>query len=180
LVLAITVGMPGIGRIIFAMKRLAASAVAFCGIAVALGQAQPATGALAGRVYALAKGSDIKPARMAHVFIASGDDQVTLQQNLDRALAKRLEDLKSNTDAQQACLAASVSIHEALKSGDSIQTLNTDEDGYFDATKLKAGTCMVVAMGSANGYQSVWYLTTTVIAGKRQKVKLPEPALACQ
>jgi len=103
-----------------------------------------------------------------------------LQQDLDSALARRLESIRSNTDTQEACLLASSSIHEALKGGSSIQTLNTNEDGYFELGKLKAGTYMVVVTGGANGYESVWYLTTTVTAGKRQKVKLSEPALACQ
>jgi len=162
------------------MKRHAALAGALLSITSGFGQAQPSTGTLAGRVFAIAKGGDTKPARMAHVFLASGDDQVTLQQNVDRALAKRLEDIKRNTDTQEACLVASISIHEALKSGSSIRTVDTDEDGSFDLSKLKAGTYIVVVIGSANGYQSVWYLTTTVTAGKRQKVKLSEPALACQ
>jgi len=162
------------------MKRHAASSVPLFVIAIAFGLAQPSTGTLAGRVFALAKGGDIKPARLAHVFIASGNDQIMLQQDLDSALARRLESIRSNTDTQEACLLASSSIHEALKGGSSIQTLNTNEDGYFELGKLKAGTYMVVVTGGANGYESVWYLTTIVTAGKRQKVKLSEPALACQ
>ncbi|HEY9140084.1 MAG TPA: carboxypeptidase-like regulatory domain-containing protein [Bryobacteraceae bacterium] len=149
-------------------------------LAIVVGQAQPLTGTLSGRVYAIAKGGDTKPARMADVFVASGDDQITLQQNIDRALAKRLEDIKNSSDAQEACLLASVSIHEAVKNGSNIQTVVTDEDGSFDLPKLKAGSYTVVVIGAANGSQSVWYLTTTVTAGKRQKVKLSEPVLACQ
>ncbi|MGD0666288.1 MAG: hypothetical protein ABSB23_01905 [Bryobacteraceae bacterium] len=162
------------------MKRHAAPSVLLFSLAIAVGQAQPSTGTLAGRVYAIAKGGDIKPARLAHVFVASGDDQAALQQNVDRALAKRLEDIKNNTDAQGACLIASMSIREAVKSGSNIQTVDTDEDGSFDLHKLTAGTCAIVVMGAANGYQSVWYLITTVTAGKRQKVKMSEPVLACE
>ncbi|MGB9455521.1 MAG: carboxypeptidase-like regulatory domain-containing protein [Bryobacteraceae bacterium] len=162
------------------MKRHAAPSVLLFSLAIVVGQAQPSTGTLAGRVYAIAKGGDIKPARLAHVFVATGDDQVALQQNVDRALAKRLEDIKNNTDAQGACVIASMSIHEAVKSGSGILTVDTDEDGSFDLPKLTAGAYAVVVMGTANGYQSVWYSTTTVTAGKRQKVKMSEPVLACE
>lgn len=162
------------------MKRHAAPSVLLFLIAIAFGRAQPATGTLSGRVFAIAKGGDIKPARMAHAFLASGDDQVTLQQSVDRALAKRLEDIKNNTDPQEACVIASMSVHEAAKSGLNIQTVDTDEDGSFDLHKLKAGNYTIVVTGTANGYQSVWYLTTAVTAGKRQKVKMSEPVLACE
>jgi len=162
------------------MKRHAASMAAPLAVAVALGLTQPSTGTLSGRVFALAKGGDIKPARIAQVFLASGDDQNTLQYELDKALKKRLDDIRSNTDAQESCLVASVSIHEALKGGTNLKTLHTDEDGNLEVTKLTPGSYLVVVMGGANGYQSVWYLATTVDAGKRTKVKLSEPALTCQ
>lgn len=161
------------------MNRRAGWSVVLFLVAVVIGQAESSTGTLSGRAYAIAKGGDTKPARMAEVFVASSDDQVTLQQNVDTALAKRLEDIKNKTDAQEACLLASVSIHEAVKSGSRIQNVITDEDGSFDLPKLKAGTYTVVVIGAANEYQSVWYLTTTVTAGKRQKIKLSEPVLAC-
>lgn len=162
------------------VKRHAIPSVVFSLIAIAVCQAQPSTGALTGRVFAIGKGGNIKPARLAHAFLASGDDQVMIQQHVDRALAERLEEIKHKTDAQQACLTASVTIQEALKSGSNIQTFSADEDGSFDLHKLRAGTYTIVAVGTANGYQSVWYLTTTVTAGKRQKVKLSEPVLACE
>ncbi|MFY9726203.1 MAG: carboxypeptidase-like regulatory domain-containing protein [Bryobacteraceae bacterium] len=162
------------------MRRHAARSAVLFSIAIVSCQAQPSTGTLSGRVFAVAKGGDIKPARMAHVSVATGDDQVILQQDVEAALAKRLEDIKNNTDAQGACLIASMSIHEAVKSGSGIRTVDTDENGSFDLPKLKAGTYAVVVMGTANGYQSVWYLITTVTAGKRQKVKMSEPVLACE
>ncbi len=162
------------------MKRRAARAAILFSIAIVSCHAQPSTGTLSGRVLTIAKGGDIKPARLAHVFLASGDDQVTLQQSVDRALAKRLDDIKNGTDPQEACVIASMSIHEAVKSGSNIQTVDTDEDGSFDLHKLTAGTYAIVVIGAANGYQSVWYSTTTVTAGKRQKVKMSEPVLACE
>jgi len=146
---------------------------------VAAGRAE-ATGTLEGRVFAVAAGGDIKPARIAHVFLAAGDDAVTLQESLEGALTKRREDVANNADTEQACLLASMSIFEAVKSDHSIRTSNTDEDGSFDLPKLKAGAYIVVVIGTANGFQSVWYQTAIVTAGKRQKVKLSEPALACQ
>jgi hypothetical protein len=162
------------------MKRHTAPSVLLFLLATALGQAQPSTGSLAGRVLAATKDGNSKPARLADVFLAAGDDQVTVQQNLDEALAKRAADIKNNTDARGACLLASISVHEALKVGSSIRTFNTDEEGSFDVSKLKPGTYTIVVMGIANGYQCVWCLTTTVTAGKRQKVKLSEPVLACE
>lgn len=155
------------------------SAVLFM-VAIAGGQAEPTTGTLTGRVFAIAKNGEAKPARIAPVYWATGADQVTLQQSVDAALAKRTEDVKSNTDPEQACLLAAMAVHEAVKSGSSIQTVNTDEEGTFDLPKLKAGTYTVVVIGAADGYQSVWYSTTTVAPGKRQKIKLSEPALACR
>jgi hypothetical protein len=168
------------GDIISAMKRCAASPVALLAIAVFCGQAQPSTGTLVGRVSTLAKGGETKPARLAHVFLAWGPDQVRLQDDVEKAAAKRREDVKNGADSQEACALASVSIHEAVDGVSGIQTVNTDEDGNFEFAKIKAGTYTVVVMGSAAGYESVWSLTTTVTAGKNQKVKLSEPALACQ
>lgn len=168
------------GDIISAMKRCAASPVALLAIAVICGQAQPSTGTLVGRVSALAKGGETKPARLAHVFLASGPDQARFQEDVDKAVAQRREDVKNGADSQEACALASSSIHEAVNGVSGMQTVNTDEDGNFEFAKIKAGTYAVVVMGSAAGYESVWSLTTTVTAGKRQKVKLSEPALACQ
>jgi len=148
--------------------------------AIVFGQAEPTTGTLVGRVFAIAKDGETKPARIAPVYVATGADRISLQQSVDAALAKRADDLKSNTDPEQACLLASMSVHEAVKSDSSIQTANTDEDGTFDLPKLKAGVYTVVVIGAADGYQSVWYSTTTVVPGKRQKIKLSEPALSCQ
>jgi len=168
------------GDIISAMRRCAASPVALFAIAVLCGQAQPSTATLVGRVSALAKGGETKPARLAHVFLAAGPDQVRLHEEVEKAAAKRREDVKNGEDSQEACALASVSIHEAVDGVAGVKTVNTDEDGNFEFTKIKAGTYTVVVMGSAAGYESVWSLTTTVTAGKRQKVKLSEPALACQ
>jgi len=162
------------------MQRHAALFVVRCVLVISFGQAQPSTGSLAGRVFALAKGGDLRPARLARVFVASGEDQITLQQNLDRALAKHREDIRSNTDVQEACLVASVSVHEAVKSASKIQIADTDEDGNFALSKLHPGTYLVIAIGSAGGKQSIWLLAAEVTSGKRQKVRLAEPVLACR
>ena len=141
--------------------------------------AQSATGILTGKVFATTKGGDTKPARMAHVFLASGDDQVAVQQSLDKALTNRLESLKNNSDAEQACQLASVSVFAAVRASSTIQTVNTDEDGSFALPGLRPGTYLVIVIGTANGYQSVWRLSTDVTAGKRRKITLSEPVLEC-
>ena len=94
-------------------------------------------------------------------------------------MTNRLESLKNNSDAEQACQLASVSVFAAVRASSTIQTVNTDEDGSFALPGLRPGTYLVIVIGTANGYQSVWRLSTDVTAGKRRKITLSEPVLEC-
>jgi len=152
---------------------LSASAITFA-------VAQTTTGTLAGKVFTATKSGEEKPARLAHVYVAAGASQPALQRSVDKALTKYAEDIKEGGDTQQACLLASTSIYEAVRSDATIQTFNTGDDGAFNMGKVNAVDYAIVVMGTANGFQSVWYATATVPAGKKQKLQISKPVLECQ
>ena len=129
-----------------------------------------------GRVFVLMKNGDLKPARMAQVFVVSGTQAIADYQYDVGVLLDRLDDAKALTSDARDCaeLLATQKVLEKKQ-----EPIVTDEEGVFQTPDIKAGMHQIVAIGKAAGVLCLWRTTVTLRSGQKQVVKLSEPYRTC-
>ena len=163
---------------------------------------KPTTATLTGKVFAITKGGDLKPARMASLFVLSGDAAAQFKSKLLSEKSKAAEAdsrLAANptTDAlfkedprllqlilHERCLRVNTNtLQEALdlaeRNDESSVILETDEQGSFRVAGLKPGTHTVIAIGRAGANDCVWIHDVTLEAGHETPIKMHTPSMAC-
>jgi len=162
---------------------------------------KPMTATLTGKVFAITIGGDLKPSRMASVFVLSGDavaqfKSTMLSENSKVAEAdSQLEDPKLDVlfkenpglltsmkripcwDAFTNILAEAIKLAE--NSADSVVTSESDEEGLFKVAGLKPGVCTIVIIGGAGANDGVWVQDVTLEAGQETPIKMHRPSMAC-
>jgi hypothetical protein len=162
------------------------------------------TASLAGKVFAITKGGDVKPALMAHVYLfPSGRAinayliarlQIDAKKEAKMIEIERkskeagLEPYRSSAEQLQDCRDVLRGVDEAIKESMDVApellgpayTAATDETGNFKITRVKRGDYQIVVRGQAGFNDVLWIEPVAVDAGKTTILKLSSVAKACQ
>jgi hypothetical protein len=164
-----------------------------------IGKANHQKGILTGRVFAITKGGDLKPARIAtvHILFYGGADTagtVYVQETMKAtdAFSAELQKNRGDWSERYACLkelgiysSTMLKVMEWSESKqiyDQVVNLQTDEEGFFSIT-LPPGIYIVTARGRAGANQAVWDTSlsgdVTLKPGSHLDVKLSSPSKSC-
>lgn len=173
-------------------------------------QAQPhattgtATGTVEGKVLAITRGGDLKPARIPTIYLLykgrgedlelnSADDHyqhasmtALLKRTEDRLAAARAgsfedEDLKCREgllDTDQS-LAGTAEWALDNKKAKQMLTADGDEERHFRIAKVPVGHYRLVARGQAGANDTYWESSIVVTAGMTTAAKLNSPGKSC-
>ena len=163
----------------------------------------PTAATLTGKVFAITKGGDLKPARMATLFVLSGDVAAQFKSKMLSEISKaaeaeeaasRLVDPVLRTDVEVLELLEGIKrmdcekafrntledgINLAKRNADSVFILETDEEGLFKVAGLKPGSYTVVIIGRAGANDGVWVEDVTLEAGQETPIKMHALRMAC-
>ena len=152
-------------------------------------------GVVTGRVFAIAQDGDLKPARMAHVylFLENGPEAASLTKTIGTTpdlfyLQKKLEAIKEAV-AAGSCKSDLIAADKAILATLAWATENhltdlvpfgdADEEGNFTITKVKPGVYDVIARGQAGINDSSWSQNVTVKSGETVTIKLSNVESSC-
>jgi hypothetical protein len=155
----------------------------------------PSAGIVTGRVFAITQGGDLKPARMAHVylFFQNGPEAASLTKTIGTTpdlfyLQKKLEAIKEAV-AAGSCKSDLIAADKAILATLTWATVNhltdfvpfgdADEEGNFTITKVKPGVYDVIARGQAGINDSSWSQNVTVKSGETVTIKLSNVESSC-
>ncbi len=156
-------------------------------------------GVLSGRAFGITEGGDLKPARLANVYLIFEGSVKTSPQSPpedgtagwvfnDAALDNFLKAEKATTKilpCRQKLLALDQSIKDttewvlASKKPKQLLFADADEEGYFRILNVPAGRYKVEARGQAGANDASWSADITVNQGEEVSLKLASPGLAC-
>ena len=162
------------------------------------------TASLTGKVFAITKGGDVKPALLAHVYLFSVKDDIPgtitklleIHRKYETTIAEIVDDYpeaaadptfaKSLAD-QTSCRKTLRDIDEMIADFDKYDrhlnptyATETDEIGAFSITKVAPGDYMIVTHGQAGRNDVLWIESVTFARGEKKTVKLSSVAEACQ
>jgi hypothetical protein len=160
----------------------------------AASEAKPKPGIVSGRIFLITKGGDIKPARLASVYLVSWDGaKNSAAQRWDdeylRAsqgyLAKLLDPQWSESTACKMELLAYDQATLAVLQSDApsqlkILTGHADEEGNFKMADVQPGLYMIVASARAGFNDARWEEGFVQVKSEMEtSLKLASPAKAC-
>jgi hypothetical protein len=157
---------------------------------------------VSGRVFAIARGGDLMPARLAHVYLmgrtqngkhesAVGvflDRQIAGLENLNQERRKRLANHKTSSqeeDCQEDLLIIQDSVQASLrwatenKMYQQFQGTDTDEEGMFRFSALPIEFYSIAVIGRAGPNDAYWKADVLVGPAQEVKLKLGSPEKAC-
>lgn len=160
------------------------------------------TTTLSGRVFVITVGGDLKPARMARVYILSGDSLANEEAISGAAESARLhcesahrlreavdtgndssgfmaKDLRMELSAYRDALARVEKFVAADVGTKNALAISADEDGRFSVSSLSSGSYRVVVFGQAGVNLGYWRERLRVNVGDHIELKMSEPDLAC-
>lgn len=172
------------------------------------GAAKPTTASLTGKVFAITKGGDVKPALLAHVYLFSEKNpisphilrELSILDKLDKKLVGIADEdpgYDAGPDLERHC-------HDFLhlldeEAADDLKdklwkpsarypngpfsptyTTDTDETGVFSIKDVQPGDYMIVVRGQAGSNDVLWIEKVTLIGGQVKKLKVRSVAQACQ
>jgi hypothetical protein len=165
-----------------------------------------ATASVSGRVFGVTPSGDLKPARMAHIYLvykgrseryeentAGATYEVESLDRIKKALEDNLETMKEHpgaeVDENLECRREMVARDEAMlstmewvqrnKKLKQLLTTDADEDGVFRITRVPTGHYTLVARGQAGASNAFWSSEMTVKSGSATSVKLSAPEKSC-
>lgn len=165
-----------------------------------------AGGTLSGRIFAVTKVGDVKPAIMANVYLffevsvhpngkvsdagSDGSAGNVFLENTNKEMAAELQKMQQNAlDEQVECLDELMVYQKAIVTtlGSmpnnkqwQIVTGKTDENGYFELSVPRQGSWMLVADGQAGANNAIWEEEgVRVFAGKMTQTKIGSPEKSC-
>jgi len=164
-----------------------------------------ATASVSGRVFGITQSGDLKPARMAHIYLmykgrsefeehtASATYKAESLKRLSKALEDHIEDMKNHPEAEGdenlECRREMVGYDEAMvstmewvqqnKKSKQLLTTDADEEGAFRITKVPAGAYTLVARGQAGANDALWSSEITLKPGSAMTAKLSAPGKSC-
>lgn len=151
------------------------------------------SGAVSGRVFLITRSGDLKPARLASVWIfsfAGGAKSSAAAIWLDeyqKASEKWLAELKAHTEwsDSRACLEEintwTTSVLNALPRllPSQYRSADADEDGIFKISDVRPAEYYIFVAGRAGFNKAFWRGDFDVVSGKETMVKLSTPEKAC-
>ncbi len=159
----------------------------------------PSFGVVSGRIFLITKGGDLKPARMAHVFLffdrgqgssavmsAGGGDTpglIYLKKNLEaiEEANKSGASKSCKSDLLNAFKAAVATLDWAQehKLTAYVAILDADEEGNFSIGKIRPGVYELIARGQAGINDAYWLQEITVRSGEKTEVKVSSVEASC-
>jgi hypothetical protein len=151
------------------------------------------TGTVAGRVFAITKSGDLKPARLASVYLffnnGPGVSAILEKTGNTPALVFLQKELDSLKEGDPSCrrdlVAADKGIDEAVewakdkKVTELVRFTDADEDGYFEIEGAKPGIHDLVVRGQAGSNDAFWDQQVEVKANQKIEVKVASVQAAC-
>jgi len=168
-----------------------------------------ATASVSGRVFGITPSGDLKPARMAHIYLvykgrserfeANTAGATWLREDLPRVIKAENDGLEAmkdhhsvaevDVDENLECRREMVAHDEAMlstmkwvqqnKKLKQLLTTDADEDGIFHITRVPAGHYTLIARGQAGASDAFWSSEITLKAGSTITVKLSAPEKSC-
>jgi hypothetical protein len=168
------------------------------------------TALLTGKVFAITKGGDVKPALLAHVYLFLSGAAYSAIFNefltaiikahdvLEATLKAQLDDPVLANDASYKAMLADhlrTSCRGLLRDVDKkisddheidpklfgpAYTAETDETGSFEIARIKPGDYQIVVRGQAGSNDVLWVGKVTIVSGATKTLKLSSVAKACQ
>lgn len=159
----------------------------------------PSVGSVSGRIFLITKGGDLKPARMAHVFLfferGPGSSAVMsagggytpgliyLKENLELTedANKSGASVRCSSDLLNAFKAAIATVDWAREHKLTAYALilDADEEGNFSIGKIQPGVYDLVVRGRAGINDAYWLQVVTIKAGEKTEVKLSSVEASC-
>ena len=160
---------------------------------------KPSFGSVSGRIFLITKGGDLKPARMAHVFLffehgpgsaavmsAGGGytpGLIYLKENLELTedANKSGASVRCRSDLLNADKAALATVDWAREHKLTAHALilDADEEGNFSMGKITPGVYELVARGRAGVNDAYWLQEITVKPGEKTEVKVSSVEVSC-
>ncbi len=202
-------------RVALAFLLLAALVAAFGGLAQTPAPLQnvtaqkqdsePASSTVTGRAFAITKGGDLKPARLAKIYLIyhhSAKDSQALQEGtlktagtvFDESNAKRsqleivaersMSKFETRDFREAYMLAVYLRMDDAIKAAvkwasenaeGQVRTTKADEEGNFEALTSLPGRHLLLIVGRAGLNEAIWMEELNVEPGRTYKLKLSEP-----
>lgn len=168
------------------------------------------TALLTGKVFAITKGGDVKPALLAHVYLfLSGaaysaifneflTADIKARDEFEAKVKAQIDDPELANDAsykatlvdalKTSCRKLLRDVDEKISEDQDIDpklfspayTAETDETGSFEIVRIKPGDYQIVVRGQAGSNDVLWVGKVTIVAGETKTLKLSSVAKACQ
>jgi cytochrome c6 len=154
-----------------------------------------ATGVVSGKIFFITRGGDLKPARLAMVFLLDAhagenarDSASLFYYNTKlanmKASFRQLADPDDNISCQTSLLVFGNSLKSTLEWNererkDLIKIGETDEEGAFRFPGVPPGEYLILAQGHAGANRAYWEGEATAETGKEVSIKLSSPKNAC-
>jgi hypothetical protein len=144
-------------------------------------------GEISGFIFLITRGGDLKPARLAQVYLFRSD----LADAYDTTVVKQrsLEEEGLPENAELSCQSRinvySKAIESALKAAreqdasDAFYLLEADEERRFQLKNIETADYEILVRGRAGGNDGYWSKSIHIEAGKVTQIKLGEPIVAC-
>jgi hypothetical protein len=159
----------------------------------------PSLGTVSGRIFLITKGGDLKPARMARVYLffehGPGSAAVAAAGAGDSPglfyLKKYLEatEAANKSGDSKLCrsdlLNADKAIQATVQWADEhklmayVAALDADEEGNFSIGKIRSGVYNLIARGKAGINDAYWLQEITVKPGEKTEVKVSSVEASC-
>jgi hypothetical protein len=148
---------------------------------------------VSGRVFLITMGGDLRPARMARIYIRDSrtkldieslntDQEIAVSEceaakrmrplGLDNIVRSSIEIYKSHLDEMEKLFAADVDQKTS-------RSIKADEEGRFAIRDLPRGTFVIAAFGRAGVNLGYWSEELQIQNADQLEVKLSEPKVAC-
>lgn len=159
-----------------------------------------ATGSVSGRIFLITKAGDLKPARMARLYLfwENGSAVAAVEAAAGAETSPGLFYLKKNleatedankTGASQLCRTDLLNADKAVlatldwaqehKLMAYVATLDADEEGQFSVGKIRPGLYELIARGQAGINDAYWLQQITVKSGQKTEVKVSSVEASC-
>lgn len=151
---------------------------------------KPLDATISGRIFLITAGGDLKPARMAHVYIVVDAQQTSVSKQalpLTKALQRDCDDVQFalHNDSQVIRAWVFSKFQKDFSSLDgffkvsAVVASEADEDGRFKSNHLPPGLYTVIAVGQAGVNYGYWADSVMAGAGQQAEIKLSVPVQVC-
>jgi hypothetical protein len=157
-----------------------------------------ASGTVSGRVFGITGSGDLKPARLARVYLlgstetqtkqsavtvflekyVTGTEELTASLNTDSDLSDEARCRKVLIVADDAILAALDWTKEKKKYSE-LKSTEADEEGAFRISGVAPGFHMLAIRGRAGANDAYWQADVVVVPGRDVSLKLGSPEKSC-